>query len=231
MSRAGKTPAWEWRLDRAVLALARTPWGRSGYGRARGLMRLFVWIEHILLWGHHLAPLREDSVVRYEVGPYPGRAVRLANGTLIRHGERAILLHWDNRALASSEAAGASRVQRLTWQLAKRAGADLQCLADLVRDGTIPAGVRTIWAETVHYQLLPRYGFSVRPAPPSFRTPWARLFMLCMLTIYSRPGQLDDERVFERLQLGEGWLSVDDLLGRYPARGREPEARLQTGRS
>ena len=49
MSRAGKTPAGEWRLDRAALVLARTPWGRSGYARARGLMRLFVWIEHICL--------------------------------------------------------------------------------------------------------------------------------------------------------------------------------------
>ena len=131
-------------------------------------------------------------MVRYEVGPYPGLAVRLANGTLIRHGERAILLHWDNRALASSEAAGASRVQRLTGG-SRACRADLQCLADLVRDGTIPAGARTIWAETVHDQLLPRYGFSVRPAPPPFRTPWARLFMLCMLTIYSRPGQPDDD--------------------------------------
>jgi hypothetical protein len=193
-------------------------------------MRLFVLIERILLWGHHVETLRPDGVVRYEVGPYPGRPIVLADGTVLRRGETAILLHWDNQALASLEAASAAEVHSLTWQIAKRSVADLQCLAEKVRDGTIPAGVRTIWAETVHYNMLTRYGFTARPAAQSFRTPWARLFMLCMLNIYSRPGQLDDARVLERLRLGEDWMSVDVLLERYHARGREQETQLQSSR-
>ena len=216
-------------MDHLVLALGRTPWGRSGYGRPHGLMRLFAWIEKILLWGHHVAPLQPDGIIRYEVGPYPGRPLARTDGTVLRHGETAILLHWNNRVLASLEADSAADVQALTWQLAKRGARDLQRLADMVRDGTIPAGARTVWAETVHYHMLPRYGFTSRPAPRSFRTPWARLFMLCMLSIYSRPGQLDDLRARERLRLGEGWMSVDDLLRRYPARDRGQGRRVRTG--
>ena len=229
MKQAGRPPAWERWLDRTVLALGRSPWGRSGYGRPRGLMHVFVWIEQILLWGHHVAPLRQDGVVRYEVGPYPGRPLPRADGTTLRRGERAILLHWDNRALASLEAASAGDAQLVTWQLAKRSVADLRCLADLVRDGSISAGLQTIWAETVHYNMLPRYGFTVRPAARSFRTPWARLFMLCMLTIYSRPGQLDDARVLEQLRLGEAWMSVDELLERYRTHGPRQAQPVQPG--
>jgi hypothetical protein len=215
MSRASRGPAWEWVLDRAVLALGRTPWGRTGFGSPHGLMRVFLLVERLLLRRHRIMPVRQNGALRYEVAPYPGRPFALGNGTEVQRGETAILLHWDNHALAALQA-NADGVHALTWQLAKLAIVDLQCLADMIRDGAIPAGVRAIWTETVHYQMLPRYGFTIRPAARDLRTPWARLFMLCMLAIYSRPGQLDDARVLRRLQLGDAWIGVSDLLARYP---------------
>jgi len=180
-------------------------------------MRVFLLVERLLLRRHRLVPVRQNGALRYEVAPYPGKPFALGNGTEVQRGETAILLHWDNHALAALQT-NADGVHALTWQLAKLAIVDLQYLADMFRDGAIPAGVRAIWTETVHYQMLPRYGFMIRPAARSLRTPWARLFMLCMLAIYSRPGQLDDARVLRRLQLGDAWIGVSDLLARYPAR-------------
>ncbi len=229
MKQLRRPPGWEWWLDRVVLALGRTPWGRSGYGQARGLMRVFLWVERMLLRGHHVAPPRPGGIVRYEVAPYPGRPLVLSGGTVVRRGETAILLHWDNSAIASLEAA-ASGVQAVIWEIAKRGADDLQCLAEMVRGGVIPAEVRVVWTETVHYRMLQRVGLTTRRAARSPRTPWARLFMLCMLSIYSRPGQLDDARALRRLQLGEAWISVDELLARYADREhrREPDSQAGT---
>jgi hypothetical protein len=112
----------------------------------------------------------------------------------------------------------ATNVPALTWRLMRLGGGDLRALADLARSGALPEGVRAVWAETLLYKSLPRLGFHTRPAPRTLRTPFARLFMLCMIAMYGRPGQLRQSRSLNHLELGEAWMSLDELVEHFPAR-------------
>lgn len=219
---SGENSAWERYLDRVVLTLARTPLGRSGRGRPRGIMHAFRLAERLLEHGHTTYPLRPEGIVRYEIAPLPARRpLPLPNRPPVRRGERVIVIHLDNGAMA--ELAG--RVPnglRLTWHIARIASADLQELADRVRAGSFPGDVRAIWGETLIYTSLTRYGFRIRPAPRTLRTPFVRLFMLSLFAIYGRPGALDGEHALQHFQLGEAWASLADLQRRFPPRAGTP---------
>jgi YkoP domain len=211
-----RVPRWEHWLDRTVLALGRPPWGESGSGRPRGIMHIFRFVEYVLECLHPSKPLRPGGIARYEVIRFGGAPLPLRGQPAIRKGEMVIGLHFDNRVVASMEAAESS-IQILTWRMLRVGTEDFALLADLVRQGVFAPGIRAVWGETVLNRVLRRLGFHVRPAARNLRTPFARLFFLCVLAIYGRPGYFADDRTLDRLQLGEIWLSVDELLERYPA--------------
>ena len=214
--------AWERYLARAVLALGRTPWGQSGYGRPHGIMHIFRLAEYLLKRGHHSYLLRPEGILRYEPAPLPTRIpLPLPGRPPVRRGEPAILIHFDNRAMADL-AARVPSTSRLTWHIAHIASADLQVLADLMRAGAFPDDVRAVWGETLIYTSLTRYGFRIRPAPRTLRTPFARLLMLCLFALYSRPGALAQVGALEHFQLGEAWAGLEDLQRRYPPRPAQP---------
>jgi YkoP-like protein len=215
---ASPIPRWERLLDRVVLGLGRSPWGKSGLGRPRGIMHIFRLVERILKWRRPLRPVRAGGILRFEIAPLPAREIVLRGDEVVRRGELSIILHFDNPTLAALSADEPS-VRLLTWRLVRIAGQDFEALAQLVQQGDIPAGVRVIWAETVFYQVLRRFGFTLRPAEPSLRAPFARLFMLSLLAIYGRPRPLArGGRSLDHLRIGEAWLSIDDLLERFPSR-------------
>jgi hypothetical protein len=178
-------------------------------------LHIFRLAEQLLESGHPPIPVREGGIVRYEILPLPARTIPLPGQPPIRRGEPVIGLHFDNRMLAEL-AATLPDTQQLTWRLIRSGSADLRRLADLARSGTFPDGVRVLWAETVIYRALRRYGFTTRAAPRTLRTPFARLFMLGMLATYGHPEHLPQGRTLQHLQLGEAWMTLDDLLERYP---------------
>jgi hypothetical protein len=208
---------WEQHLDWIVLALGRSPWGSAGYGRPRGILHIFRFVERLIERRRPLRPLRAGGIVRYEIASLPARPIPLDGRAPVPRGEPVVILHFDNRVLASL-AESATSIQALTWRLVRLGSGDLRLLADMARSGALPKGVRAVWAETVFYQALPRVGFTLRPAPRTIRTPFARLFMLCMLAMYGRPGQLARSRSLNHLQLGEAWMSLDELRRRFPSR-------------
>ncbi|HWE60072.1 MAG TPA: hypothetical protein VHB98_00020 [Chloroflexota bacterium] len=218
---------WEQRMDRVVLALGRSPWGRSGYGRARGLLHIFHLANWLLERGHPSRALRSDGVVRYEFTTLPTRrALPLRGQPPVRYGEPIVGLHFDNRVIAALSTT-LPDTRRLTWHMIRSAEKDMQQLADLARAGGVPPNIRAIWAETLIYPSLARYGYHTRPAPRSIRTPFARLFMLSLLAIYGRPEAGMSERAWQHLQLGEAWIGVEELKRRFPPLGaaqQQPES-------
>ena len=215
-------PRWEHWLDRIVLALGRSPWGESGFGRPRGLMHVFRLAERILSWGHTVRPLGEGGILRYEISRLPVSLIGTRGAELLQRGDRCVILHFDNSTLATLSA-GEPNLRRLTWRLARICGQDLEILAQLARQGAIPPGIQAIWAETLVYHALRRWGFATRLAQPTIRTPFARLFMLAILAIYGRPRQLSQGgRALDHLRLGEAWISIEELLERFPAPARPP---------
>jgi hypothetical protein len=179
-------------------------------------MHVFRLVERIMERTRPLRPVREGGILRFDIAPLPARDIVLRDGSVVRHGERCVILHFDNRMLAARSANEPS-VRVLTWRLARMGGQDLEALARRIRQGDIPPGIRVIWAETVFYEALVRFGFTIRPAAPGLRAPFARLFMLAMLATYGRPRHLSqDGRTIDHLRLGEAWLLIDDLLDRFP---------------
>jgi hypothetical protein len=179
-------------------------------------MHIFQLVERFLEWRRPARLAREGGITRFEIAPLPVRKIVLGDGAVVRRGELCVILHFDNPTLAALSA-GEPSVRRLTWRLARIGGEDLEALAQLVRQGEIPAGIRAIWAETVFHQALPRFGFAVRPAEASLRAPFARLFMLSILAIYGRPRQLAlGGRALDHLRIGEAWQSIEQFLERFP---------------
>ncbi|HVC81346.1 MAG TPA: hypothetical protein VNL35_12700 [Chloroflexota bacterium] len=181
-------------------------------------MHVFRLVERVLARSHTLHPLGEGGILRYEIAPLPVPAIGPRGGELIRRGDPCVILHFDNPTLAALSA-GEPNVRRLTWRLTRLCARDLDALAQLARQGVIPAEIQAIWAETLVYQALRRWGFATRLARPTIRTPFARLFMLAILAIYGRPRQLSHGgRALDHLRLGEAWIDINDLLERFPPR-------------
>jgi hypothetical protein len=179
-------------------------------------MHIFRLVERILERIRPLRPVREGGILRFEIVPLPSRPIVLCGGEVVRHGEPCVSLHFDNCILAALSADDPD-VRHLTWRLARIGVQDLGAIAQLVRQGDIPAGTRVIWAETIFYESLLRFGFAIRPAKPGLRAPFARLFLLTMLAIYGRPRHSSrGGRALDHLRLGEAWLPIDDLLARFP---------------
>lgn len=206
---------WDQWLIWLLLFLGRFAWGQSGHGRARGVLRIILLADRVTERLHIIRSLRADGVLRYEVASLPGRALPLPGQPDVAHGNRVIMLHWNNRAI-SRLVTDTPGTRALTWQLARTATKDLQVLAEMARAGAFPSDVRAVWVETVIYTSLTRLGFATRPAPHAFRTPFIRIFQLGMIAIYGRNGlaSLDENRL-RHLRLGEAWLGLDELQRRF----------------
>jgi hypothetical protein len=218
--------AWEQRLVQVVLALGRPRRGSTGYGRPSGILHIFRLAERLLERGHHTHSLRPGGLVRYELLPLPRAALPLRGQAPVRRGEPVIALHFDNPTIARL-AAATSGSHSQTWRMARIGSADLHALADLARNGAIPPGLRAVWAETIFYPALARYGFAVRPARRGLRTPFARLYLLTLIAMYGRPRAGAAAALRSRpLELGEAWMSLDDLRRRFPPDAAPPVSAL-----
>ncbi len=225
-------PRWETWLDNIVFAIGRLELQRSGYGHARGLMRVFWLVERVLARLANLQQVRPDAVMRYQIATLHTDDLPLSDGRWVRRGQRVMVLHWNNGTIARS-AASLPDTHAMTWYLIRTSIRDFRDAAALVQEGKIPADVQAVWAETIIYKALPRLGFSIRPAPRTLRTPFARLFQLTMVAIYGRDGLARLEGAHQRhLELGEAWMGMDEFLRRYgsrPEKGGAGQAKAKTG--
>jgi len=202
-------------LVRGVLSLGRSPWGVAGYGRARGVLHVFLLGERIMQRRHSLRVLSPDGFIRYEIAPLPRGCLPLPARPPVYPGERVIIFHFDNKAMVgvvSSVPGGADPSGRLL----NVARAELTVLAALARDGALPADVRAAWGETVLAAGMTRLGFVTRRAPATVRTAFVRLFLLGLIAIYGDGRPLRQTRRLSHMYLGEIWMGLDDLQRRYP---------------
>jgi hypothetical protein len=201
-------------LERFVFAVARLALGPSGHGRARGILRIFHLAERLEDHRRWVRPLRPGGMLGYEIGPLPGRGFPLPGQPDVRHGERVVIIHFDNRTILSHAATVAS-TEELAWKMSRIAIKDLTALAVMARDGALPDDVRAAWAETIRYRSMARFGFTTRPAPYSWRSAFIRVFQLGLLWIYSRDESAQLDESHRRLRLGENWIGLDALQRRY----------------
>lgn len=206
-----KRPArWERLLSTFVLRLGTESREQAQAGRQRGLLHVFALVEQLLLRGKSYHKITASGVLLYEIVPAP-HLLRLPGEQPVWRGEPIISLHLDNRAVAAmarSESTGTA----LAWRFARAALADLQVLGELCSAGALPRGPRAVWAESILYRVFARYGFEIRAAPRTLRTPFARLYMLALLALYGNNDLVRlSDHYQDSLELGEAWMSVATL--------------------
>jgi hypothetical protein len=205
-------PRWEQILDGLILSLGRTPWGNSGTGRARGLLRIFPVVERLLQKGHDIRLISKGGYARYEISRFQGQTLALSDGSNVEPRDLVVIVHFDNRVLAGK--VHELRTKRaLAWWMYRTAEEDFTALADLARAGAIPQGVRAVWSETTLHPALARMGFHRRPVARSLRAPFARLYFLALQAVYGPPGLTGAQALHH--DLGEVWLSMDELKHRF----------------
>jgi hypothetical protein len=195
-------------------AESRTKW------RTRILLWILVRVERLLSAGHAKHRLHGGGVFLYEVTRLPRGTRPLPLDPPVVAGDPVIVLHFDNAALAALFA-GDRRAGHVAWELVTRCKADLADLARLVQAGQLPAEVRALWAETVLYRAMRRLGFETRPSRPTLRRPFSRFYSAALLAIYGPGGRAArNAQLWRHYDLGEGWLSLDELLSLYVATDR-----------
>jgi hypothetical protein len=153
--------------------------------------------ERVDRWVRRITPIRPGSVLAIERRRYRGAAVTLGDGTVVRRGDRADIVHFDNRRLR--ELAG-------RWQSAgfRQARADFAALAagrsamDL-RDRPVAYHGATILAP-----FAVRLGFEVRPRSRSLWHRFEDWYLRSLLARWAPAGR-------GRLRAGHGDLAVDEV--------------------
>ena len=217
---AGGPRDWEQGLARLIL--------RLGHGRRRkatrldtsGLLRIFRFAEVLASLGHAKRPLGPEGVLCYELAPYRGDPLPLPGQAPLARGERVVVLHWNGGRFSelTADFSGSRALSLRAWRIV---AAGLHALSRLAASGALPPDVRAVWAETVLYAVLQRFGFSIRPAAAGPRTTFVRLYLLGLMAIYGHEGvaRATGSRQ-DRYRLGVAWAPIDGL-----------SERLQHGRS
>jgi hypothetical protein len=196
-------------------------------------MRVFWLVERVLSRLANLQQVRPDAVMRYQIATLHTHDLPLPDGRWVRRGQRVMVLHWNNGTIART-ATSLPDTHTMTWYLMRSTIRDFRDVSALMQSGQIPPDVQAVWAETVIYRALARLGFSIRPAPRTLRTPFARLFQLTMVAIYGRDGLARLQGAHQRhLDLGEAWMCRDEFLRRFggrPEKNGAGEAGANTSR-
>lgn len=164
-----------------------------------------------------VTPIQPEGVLGLERRRHHGAAVTLADGTRIRDGDPAWIIHFDNARLRQVATAG--------WQTEgfRLALDDLRALA--AWHAAQPAHARPVayTGISVLGPLMRRAGFELRPRR---RTPWVRLedwYLRSLLARWAPAGRDRLSRGHRPLLTEEVWLSGDALLGRYGSSPPPPE--------
>jgi len=157
------------------------------------------------LWRVH--PVRPGAVIQVGTSRYRGHNTRLADGTVVRRGDRILHLHLDNRFLAAVSTTGELK----PWSLVELARLDLDCLAAEVASGQL-GDVRAIRGVGLLAGATRRVGFEVRPLPHSLRWALIRHVLALVLASHHRAGAKDLDRGVP--WPAEAWMSSQTLLMR-----------------
>jgi hypothetical protein len=193
----------------------------AGGGRAIGTLSVWLAWERLTTWWWQLQPVRPDGVFRYHLRAYHGPPILLADGTLVRPGDRLVELHFDNRRLLRLATAPDWTPFVATRLMAE----DLRILDRLLAEGKLPEVV-ALHGVTLFARAGRRLGFETRPLP---RTPgWGlvRYFMVGLLAVYHPQGWEAAERMRRTAWPGELWMSRARLQARArgPSSGSSPRS-------
>lgn len=159
--------------------------------------------------------IRSEAVLGIELRRHRGAPATLADGTVVRAGDRVGSLHFDNRRMRELTVGGSLGP---AWVQGR---GDLAALAAWA--AVLPAADRPVayWGEGLHGAFAARVGFEVRPRP---RTWFRRLqdwYFRGLMARWSQKGRRRLEIGRHELHATEYWLSaarLEEVHGQARAR-------------
>ena len=186
------------RHDEAVHDRERPGSGGRGGVAPRLLDPILSFAERVDLRARRITPIQPGSLLAVERHRHRGDPVTLGDGTVVRRGDRADIVHFDNRRLRALAGDG--------WQgrALEQARIDLAVLAG--RIASLPPGERPVayYGATLLAPYAVRIGWELRRRRPST---WHRIedwYLRSLLARWAPAGR-------ERLRQGHGALSVDEV--------------------
>jgi hypothetical protein len=155
-------------------------------------------------------PVRQDSVVRYQLARHRRRTLTLKDGTVVARGDHLLELHFDNRVLlglASSPAFDPFATER-------SALADLRLLGAAIKAGEI-GDIKALHAVTPFPAVLRRQGFQVTEIAHTLPNFFVRFYMTGLLALYHPQGWAGLSPDRARRWPGEAWLGLSSFLSRF----------------
>ena len=201
MARIPKAPPARLRDDAAVPA--------RGPVAPRILDPILALAEWIDRRARRITPVQAGAVLAVERHRYRGRPFSLADGTALRPGDRADIIHFINvrvRKLAEPGVQAAALSQ---------GRADLRALAARVAATSPHDRPAAFRGATILSAYARRLGFEQRPRTPS---PWHRLedwYLRSMLARWAPDGRRRMRAGHSSLVVSEVWISVPELLRRF----------------
>ncbi len=216
-------PVSLWRRWRSRFSLSRLAWGlvalNSGGGKARGLMRFWLWVDDYTL--RTLGPISEIpdapyGLIKIRFAPFEGMPMTLPDGTTIRPGDRIGEIHVDGTRTAKVMA------EERVWGLVRATRGDLQALAKWMQTDAFD-GIQAVMGVTMLYPIAERLGFTARPRPAHKYSRIERSILKGWIILYNPDGvkRLDHGSVIDDYPR-ETWFSRSALAQRYGTLQTEP---------
>jgi YkoP domain len=156
-----------------------------------------------------LRPIREGGVLHLELRRHRGAPVALADGTVVRAGDRKGIIHFDNRRVRELASNG--------WQAAgfRQAREDFAELARWHAAQPPEERPAAYFGVTLLAPLARRLGFEVRPRPRSAWTAVEDWYLRSLLARWARTGRARVDPRLHRLGARQTWMSAAELLRRH----------------
>lgn len=189
---------------------------RRGWVAPGFLYPILALAERIDRAARHITPIRPGGLLGVERHHYRGEPVTLADGTVVRSGDRADIVHFDNRRLRAL-ADPALQVRSMA-----EARLDLGELARRVAATPVEDRPVAYRGTTILAPYARRFGFEIHERR---RTLWHRVedwYLRSILVRWAPGGRNRLLSGHSDLAVGEGWLSLSVLERRFggPEAGR-----------
>lgn len=183
----------------------------SGFGQARGLLRIWIAWERISnhLWPTQPVPRAAFGLFRVRLIRYRGERLLLPDETVISPGDTVCELHCDNQAIVAL-----LRTRNSNCLSACRY--DLECLARWLNETAESLQIKALYGVTILWLAAARLGFTVRDRGRGIRNRLDRIFMGGLLLVYSpnRSGRINRGETLDQYPY-EVWFSRDQLINQY----------------
>jgi hypothetical protein len=196
-----------WSLSELWWSLPRI--GRVGNGKAIGVLSVWIWWDRMLQRRWKLELVRPDGIMRYRLMRHPGRELTLKDGTLIKHGDLLVEVHFDNARLMS----GLEGVRDAPFHTLERIEKDFAVLSGEILEGKL-GPVRAMYAATLFSVPARRVGFELHPVPHTLGWSLRRYFLIGLIPIYQQDGWKQFDRMRRTRWPAELWMSVKTMRER-----------------